>query len=160
METTTNLELRKPSTSDYYDVDDMNTNSDKIDTAYKEIKDEINDLNISDCIKLENGVAIFETIAAGGTISRSHYEQIYSDSFYPKYTGVIIELKSLHNEGSPDFNETMPLIGRVGETLEISNANNTATISIALNTNGFVITNTGTTSIQIQANFYMLNARV
>jgi hypothetical protein len=67
---------------------------------------------------------------------------------------------SLRGEGSSDFTDTMSLIGRVGETLEISNANNTVTISIALNTNGFVITNTGTTSIQIQANFYMLNARV
>ena len=45
--TTTNLQLEKPLTTDYYDVNVFNRNMDKIDTAIQEVKGKVDGLELT-----------------------------------------------------------------------------------------------------------------
>ena len=44
--TTTNLQLEKPLTTDYYDVNVFNRNMDKVDTAIQEVKGKVDGLEL------------------------------------------------------------------------------------------------------------------
>lgn len=44
--TTTNLQLEKPLTTDYYDVNAFNRNMDKVDTAIQEVKGKVDGLEL------------------------------------------------------------------------------------------------------------------
>lgn len=45
--TTTNLQLEKPLTTDYYDVNVFNRNMDKVDTAIQEVKGQVDGLELT-----------------------------------------------------------------------------------------------------------------
>lgn len=151
MNTTTHYNLNKPEINDYYDIDNFNDNADIIDTnLYTAVRRSEQAVRPFANSTFYNG-----TIEAGATVTKSHYEQIYSESWYQPGTAIFIEI---HTIGNKNYSKEPVLIGKVGETLKLYQyGTNTELFSIALNTNGFTITNTSEASAFISVEVGLAN---
>lgn len=151
MNTTTHYNLNKPEINDYYDVDNFNDNADIIDanlyTAVRRSEQAVR--------PFANSVSCNGTIEAGATVTDSHYEQIYSESWYQPGTAIFIKIWTV---GNKSYNKKPVLIGKVGETLKLYKyGTNTELFSIALNTNGFTVTNVSEASASISIEVGLAN---
>lgn len=153
MNTTTHYNLNKPEINDYYDVDNFNDNADIIDTnLYTAVR------RSEQAVRpFANSTSCNGTIEAGATVTSSHYEQIYSESWYQPGTAIFVKINTV---GSKSYDKEPVLIGKVGETLKLYGyGTNTELFSIALNTNGFVITNTSGAPASISIEVGLANIR-
>ena len=67
--TTTNLQLEKPLTTDYYDVNVFNRNMDKVDTAIQEVKGKVDGLELkAEKVSIADSTNKFEATNVEGAL--------------------------------------------------------------------------------------------